>query len=165
MLKSTLLSNDTRSLGHPEVNVTTNGFVEYAISPPTATLIGLNVAPTGTVTVSDVVVAPVTVAFVAPKYTTLFDGVALKFVPVIVTVVPIGPDVGVKNDMVGAVCPTIVLASSRNAVTRRTRILFLLHMMNPRCFGKIWLPDYLGVDRAQSTTTKGGRVSTGVSKV
>ena len=32
--------------------------------------------------------AAVTVAFVAPKYTMLLAGVVLKFVPVIVTVVP-----------------------------------------------------------------------------
>ena len=42
-----------------------------------------------------------TFAFTAPKYTTFFAAVELKFVPVMVTVVPIGPDVGVKEVMVG----------------------------------------------------------------
>lgn len=52
-------------------------------------------------TVKLVVVAVVTVACVAPKKTMLLAGVELKFVPVIVTDVPIGPLVGVKLVMVG----------------------------------------------------------------
>ena len=52
-------------------------------------------------TVSKVVDAAVTVAFTAPKYTMLFAGVGLKFVPLMVTVVPMGPDVGVKEVTVG----------------------------------------------------------------
>jgi hypothetical protein len=43
----------------------------------------------------------VTVAFTAPKYTILLAGVELKFAPVIVTVVPIEPEVGEKDEMVG----------------------------------------------------------------
>jgi hypothetical protein len=62
---------------------------------------GEYVAPAGTVTVSDVEVADVTTAFTAPKYTTLFATVELKFAPVMVTIVPIWPEVGVKEVMVG----------------------------------------------------------------
>ena len=54
-----------------------------------------------TVTVSWVVVATVTVAFVAPKKTILLEGVVMKFVPLIVTEAPTKPDVGLKEDMVG----------------------------------------------------------------
>ena len=45
--------------------------------------------------------AAVTVAFTAPKYTILFAAVVLKFVPVMVTVVPMDPEVGEKEVMVG----------------------------------------------------------------
>ena len=58
-------------------------------------------APVGTVTVSEVVLPADTVARVAPKKTILFAGVALKLVPVIVTIVPIGPELGVKEVMLG----------------------------------------------------------------
>ena len=50
---------------------------------------------------SCVAVAAVTVARVAPKYTMLFAGVVLKLVPVMVTVVPMGPLVGEKEVRVG----------------------------------------------------------------
>lgn len=62
---------------------------------------GLLVAPAGTVTVNDVAVAAVTVAFAAPKYTILFAAVVLKLVPVIVTDVPIVPEAGENEVMVG----------------------------------------------------------------
>ncbi|MEE2876226.1 MAG: hypothetical protein VX822_00375 [Candidatus Neomarinimicrobiota bacterium] len=58
-------------------------------------------APAGTVTVSDVVVAAEAVAFTPPKKTVLLDAVELKLVPVIVTVSPTLPEVGVKEVMVG----------------------------------------------------------------
>jgi len=60
-----------------------------------------------------VVEAPVTIAFVAPKNTMLFAAVALKFVPVIVTEVPIGPLDGVNEVIAGAgltIVPLIVTA-------------------------------------------------------
>lgn len=46
-------------------------------------------------------VAAVTKAFTAPKYTMLFDAVALKLLPVIVTVVPGAPAVGEKEVITG----------------------------------------------------------------
>ena len=52
-------------------------------------------------TSNDVVEAFVTVACVAPKKTMLLASVVLKFVPVMVTVVPIGPVVGAKLAWVG----------------------------------------------------------------
>jgi len=42
-------------------------------------------------------VAAVTVALTAPNHTILFEAVVLKFVPVIVTPVPMGPEVGVNE--------------------------------------------------------------------
>ena len=59
------------------------------------------VAPTGTVVVSDVIVAAVTVAVVPLNVTTLFAGVVLKFVPEIVTVAPTAPLPGVNEVNVG----------------------------------------------------------------
>jgi hypothetical protein len=57
--------------------------------------------PAGIVTVRDVVVAVVTIALTAPKKTILFPGVGLKLFPVIVTVLPTGPDEGVKEVIIG----------------------------------------------------------------
>ena len=68
-------------------------------------------APAGTVTVRLVVLPDVTVAFTAPKYTMLFAGTALKFVPVIITLVPNGPFEGVKELIVG--CPVAFTAIKR----------------------------------------------------
>ena len=65
------------------------------------TLIGWYVAPTGTVTVNEVVVAAVTLALTAPKYTILFSGIELKLVPEIVTVDPTVPDLGANEVIVG----------------------------------------------------------------
>ena len=59
------------------------------------------VAPAGTVVVMLVVVDAATVATVPLKRTVLLPGVALKPVPVMVTVVPTGPLRGAKLVMVG----------------------------------------------------------------
>lgn len=61
------------------------------------------VVPVGTVVVRVVAVLAVTVAVLSLKnLTTLLAGMALKLVPVIVTLVPMGPTDGVKPVMVGA---------------------------------------------------------------
>ena len=44
-----------------------------------------------------VAVAVKTFADTAPKYTILLEGIELKFAPLIVTVVPIGPDAGLNE--------------------------------------------------------------------
>src|SRR5687767_11632418 len=59
------------------------------------------VAPVGTVVVIEVEELANTTAIVPLKLTVLLAGVVLKLVPVIVTVVPTGPDAGVKAVMVG----------------------------------------------------------------
>jgi len=55
---------------------------------------GSGVAPSGTFTVSVLVVAEVTVAFTPPKYTVLLPGEELKFEPWIVTDAPTGAAAG-----------------------------------------------------------------------
>jgi hypothetical protein len=71
------------------------------VLPATVTVIVPVVAPVGTVVVIDVAVLAVTTAVVPLNFTILFAGVVLKFVPVIVTVVPTTPVAGVKDEMVG----------------------------------------------------------------
>jgi hypothetical protein len=58
-------------------------------------------AELGTVTVMEVVVDADTVALTAPKYTTLLDATALKFVPLITTLVPATPATGENELIVG----------------------------------------------------------------
>jgi hypothetical protein len=83
--------------------VTTKGRADRAVRPdvPRVTEIGSKEAPTGTATVSWVVDAADTEALVSPKYTTLPEGLALKFVPLIVTFVPTAPLAGVKEVIAG----------------------------------------------------------------
>ncbi len=59
-------------------------------------------APNGTVTVKLVTLAAVTTAWVAPKKTMFCAAVVLKFVPVMIIVLPMAPDSGEKEVMVGA---------------------------------------------------------------
>ena len=67
----------------------------------TVTLIGWYVAASGTVTVRVVGVEEITFVLTDPKKTILSEGVELKFVPVMVTVVPMRPATGEKLWMVG----------------------------------------------------------------
>ena len=57
--------------------------------------------PVGTVVVILVLVLALTAALYPPKSTMLLEGIALKFVPVIMIVVPTTPDPGEKDVMVG----------------------------------------------------------------
>jgi hypothetical protein len=72
-----------------------------AICPTTSTVILPVVAPKGTVVVMLVAELAVTVAVAPLNCTTLLAGVALKLVPVMVTVVPTEPVLGVKEVIVG----------------------------------------------------------------
>jgi hypothetical protein len=65
------------------------------------TVIGPYVAPTGTPTESEVLLAAKTLALVAPKKTILFDGVGLKLTPLITIALPTPPLMGEKDEMVG----------------------------------------------------------------
>jgi hypothetical protein len=55
----------------------------------------------GTVTVRELLLAALTVAFTVPKYTILPAAVLLKPEPLMVTVVPTGPEAGVKPEIAG----------------------------------------------------------------
>jgi hypothetical protein len=66
------------------------------VCPPTVTLTGPVVAPTGTVTIRVDELALVTVADVPLNFTVLLDGVGSKLVPLTITDVPAAPKVGEK---------------------------------------------------------------------
>ena len=78
-----------------------------AVFPATVTVIAPVVAPAGTVVVKDVAVLAVTIDVVPLNATVLLAAVVLKFVPVMVTVVPTGPEAGVKVVMVGSGAVTV----------------------------------------------------------
>ncbi len=80
--------------------VTVNAVALIAEPDGLVTATGPVVAPVGTVTSMLVAVDDVIVAAVPLKVTEFSAGVALKLVPVIVTGVPIGPELGVKLVMV-----------------------------------------------------------------
>jgi hypothetical protein len=63
-----------------------------AVFPPTVTVIVPVVVPIGTEVVMLVAVLAVTTAVVPLNITMLLAGVVLKFVPVIITVDPMGPE-------------------------------------------------------------------------
>src|SRR5688572_20295925 len=90
-------------VGEKEVIVGSGGHVMMKVSglptllQPTVIKMFPSVAPAGTFVVILVDVLLMTSAstlFSSPKTTRLSSGVTLKFVPVIITVVPIGPDAG-----------------------------------------------------------------------
>jgi hypothetical protein len=82
--------------------VTTKSFALVAVCPFTSTVITPVVVPTGTlVTILVAVGVPVMMATIPLNFTRLSLEVVLKFVPVIVTDVPMGPDTGLKLDIVG----------------------------------------------------------------
>ena len=77
--------------------------------PPTVTTTLPLVAPEGTVATIDVGLQPVAVAAVPLNVTVLVPWVGPKFVPVIVTDVPTGPELGDKLVMLGPVPGTVKL--------------------------------------------------------
>jgi hypothetical protein len=87
--------------GAPPGKVTIKGWLDTAESPPLFTLIGRKLAPAGTVTLSTVEDAVLTVAFTDPKKTVLAETLAPKPVPVMETSVPTCPDLGENELIVG----------------------------------------------------------------
>jgi hypothetical protein len=77
-----------------------------AVPSDVVTIIGPVVAPLGTVAVIDVDELTVKLALTPLKATAM---VAVKFVPLIVTLVPTGPLVGLKLVIVGALAATVKL--------------------------------------------------------
>jgi hypothetical protein len=82
--------------------VTVKSVALVAVLPPTVTVTGPVVAPAGTEVEILVAVLAVTTAVVPLKLTILLAGVGSKFIPVMVTVVPMGPDVG-ENEVMAIV--------------------------------------------------------------
>jgi hypothetical protein len=81
------------------------------------TVTGAAFAPEGTVTESEVAVALTTAALLCPKNTALDANVVLKFVPVMVTVVPTAPLAGEKPVMVGT-CAISKKAEKRPTIVK-----------------------------------------------
>src|SRR6266508_2079979 len=90
-------------VGVPLVPVIVNDVALVDDPPGAVTLIVPLVAPAGTLTVSSVAVAALTVARVPLKRTVFWAGVALNPMPAMVTVVPTGPCFGVKSTIRTAV--------------------------------------------------------------
>jgi hypothetical protein len=92
-------------MGETASGETTVKVAELLVPAPgteTTTGIAPSATPVGTGTTMLVLLQLVGVAEMPPKVTVLVPCVAPKFVPAIVTDVPIGPDAGVKLVMVGA---------------------------------------------------------------
>jgi len=77
-----------------------NDVALVTVPPPVVSVIAPVVAPVGTVTTS--IVVPVRVQPETPTPLNFKEVIPIKFVPVIVTDVPTGPDVGVNDVIVGA---------------------------------------------------------------
>jgi hypothetical protein len=100
------------------VVVTVKSLEDVPVCPFTVTAILPVLTPEGTVTVSCVVVAAVTVAVAPLKVTVLFVVTALKFSPVMVTVSPATPLVGVKlvTDGTGVVSSSLLHETISGAI-------------------------------------------------
>jgi hypothetical protein len=92
--------NEVESILPHEANVTTNGLVPEAVFPRVVTVNGANVAPGGTDTTILEAEAELIAALTPPNRTTLLSGTGLKFVPDMVTLVPIAPDCGLTEVIV-----------------------------------------------------------------
>jgi hypothetical protein len=96
------------------------------VRPLTVTEKGWYIAPAGTVTAREVVEAAVTTAFTPPIYTILFSAIGLKLVPVITTVVPIGPLSRENVVIVGACALTFTLwAILKKATQKKSKTFFI----------------------------------------
>jgi hypothetical protein len=91
---SPLLGLKLVMIGPPDPLVTVNGLPLVALPPGEVTVTVPEMAAAGTVTISWVAVAPVTVAAVPLKETAFWAGLVLNPVPLTVTLVPTGPLVG-----------------------------------------------------------------------
>jgi hypothetical protein len=92
--------------------VTVNDPVLVAAPPGVVIVIGPDVAPGGTTTVAEVAVTVVGTAVTSPVNATCV--VPVNAVPNIVTVVPIGPEVGVNDEILGA-ATTVQVPSDETA--------------------------------------------------
>ena len=107
---------------------TTSKLVELVAVPSAfVTSIGPSVAPVGTVAVIVVLFTTLNDAALRLLNSTWVAAGLLKFVPVIVTVVPTGPLVGVKDVIVGAAaCAAVTPSNPRNRTLRTATVDSLL---------------------------------------
>jgi hypothetical protein len=82
-------------------NVVLNAGKGNEVRPPVLTVMGCELIPVGTLTVSELVEAATTGTRTEPNQTTLAAGLALKLLPVMVTVVFMGPEAGAMELMTG----------------------------------------------------------------
>jgi hypothetical protein len=94
-----IVGSNAAIVGPPAAVVTVNEALLVAVPLGEVTVIGPVIAPIGTVTTICPVVADVTEAAALPNVTASCCGFALNEVPEIVTVVPMGPLLGVKSKM------------------------------------------------------------------
>jgi uncharacterized membrane protein len=83
------------------VKVVVNGAKGKEVRPAVLTVMDWELVPVGTVTVREPAEAAVTGTRTEPNQTILAEGVALKLLPLIVTVVLTGPEAGVTEFMTG----------------------------------------------------------------
>ena len=109
--------------------------VLVAVNPFTITAIVPFVAAVGTVVVILVAVEAVTIAAVPLKLTVLAEGVVLKFVPVIVTVVPAPPPKGLNAEMVGGGLGSSFLEQEKTSTKRNKIAIRSVMFFIELCFG------------------------------
>lgn len=98
---------------------------DVAVSTPTETLIRPVVAPSGTTAVSELAEAAATSASAAPNRTVLPAGCGSKPAPWMVTAVPAAPDVGEKEEMLGAPTAEQDAAQAASAATAARRAVLM----------------------------------------
>jgi hypothetical protein len=92
---------------------------EVAVLIPLVTVMNPVVAPTGTVVTISVAVELVTTAVVPLNFTMLLADVVLKLVPVMVTVVPGGPEEGATAVIVGV--GVIIIGTKSSSLPQAVR--------------------------------------------
>lgn len=134
------MSPTTTSLGvdptvtpNGAVNETLNGatvklLALVAVLAPTVTVIGPVVTPVGTEVVMLVAVLAVTGAAVPLNITMLLAGVGSKFVPVIITVEPMGPEMGVKELIVGDCARALLQQHMKRQ--KNSKIVFIMYILD-----------------------------------
>jgi hypothetical protein len=129
--------------GDGGVQVTIKSVVLVPVPANVVTEIGPVVAPVGTVTVRLVADATVGVAASTPlNFTVLLAATGSKFVPVMVTVVPMGPEIGLKDVIVGATGPAVTIKSVKLVKTVHPTLTTIFPVVAPvGTVAVIFVPD------------------------
>lgn len=113
---------------------------EVAVLIPLVTVMNPVVAPTGTVVTIWVAVELVTAAVVPLNFTTLLADVVLKLVPVMVTVVPGGPEEGATAVIVGV--GVIIIGTKSSSLPQAVRRPVMANKM-PSNFSPLFIAHFL----------------------